>query len=442
MAKKDNKIFWIIGAIAAIILYNINPNLFTIITPKTLSYNSEMDKYVNKYYLPVAKDSQDFPLYPGTNFEFTSTPSSSSTKCIFINNKYYKISSYKSNLIGNCSTFGKPISFDGDYLFVRAKLYFYNDKYYLCSENKLKYTYSEFSLSNYPCKVKYTFEKNPQVNYHCDGKAIYSLSFDGKKTLTQKCSTSGCYSVFVSLDFKTRSLGGSLSDYTMVTRCYGDYVANKKFCSSDGKFLFKTDKEGDLTYEACCGCTGTTCKKSTSSCSETSKCKLVKGTGTGNINIFLYNTIFYPDYSDWLLQQLNNQTPYNEFTYNIYLESEKGACSNYIKTKQNDFRMSFDYAEGALGWGDPSETSRYGIGDLIFEKYMPDKKWKFLLFHELGHIYTHAGHTCDGSIMDKNGGNQKYTQQQINLIRKNLNSTYPIWDSSYKTCGKNNGLIK
>jgi hypothetical protein len=147
--------------------------------------------------------------------------------------------------------------------------------------------------------------------------------------------------------------------------------------------------------------------------------KCEKISGDGNINIFVYSDFYGKDrmigFGNWVLITLNNETPFNETTYTLYYEKDKFACRESVNEKQMDFRIGTGYAWGHRAWGEPGHDGQ--AGDVIFYNY---EEWRFLLMHELAHVYTGLGHTEDGSILDLDGGNQEYNKMEINLIRNNL----------------------
>jgi hypothetical protein len=149
-------------------------------------------------------------------------------------------------------------------------------------------------------------------------------------------------------------------------------------------------------------------------------CNLVKGDGIHNIIVTgneFYNETFMIDFGNWVYETLNQEAPYNEFSWELYYENKEGDCNfgNY-----SDFRITIGTINyKGLSWFDGSSINR-----VWFSKDLPAEgrefKWTFLLKHELGHIFTKSGHTNDGSIMDVNGGDAKYRDYQLEIIRSNL----------------------
>lgn len=139
--------------------------------------------------------------------------------------------------------------------------------------------------------------------------------------------------------------------------------------------------------------------------------------GKGDVNIFFYNESYFDfsqlmNYFQWIISEMGTEKPFNEFTYNGYYEEVKGS-GNSIK-RSNDVSIGLGDAYGHAGWGDPA------INEVEFNQNLGLDRWHFLLFHELGHIYTKWGHTNDGSMMDANGGDGKFRDYQIDTIRSNL----------------------
>jgi hypothetical protein len=137
--------------------------------------------------------------------------------------------------------------------------------------------------------------------------------------------------------------------------------------------------------------------------------------GGGDINVFVYGEkAEMLKEGKWILSELKKQKPYKEFKFNLYYEKEKGGCK--FGTNK-DFRLGYEYIGGFYGWSNWDGTSP---GQIYFNKNNKDKKWSFLLFHEIGHFYLNMGHSNDGSIMDLTGGNGKYNEAQIDKIRIKL----------------------
>jgi len=119
-------------------------------------------------------------------------------------------------------------------------------------------------------------------------------------------------------------------------------------------------------------------------------------------------------YAKWTIKQFRVMTPYNETKWSIVY------ITNKTIQKPGDLRIII---KDINAWG-------YGYPDKTLIIIDPDYKSSiFLLFHECGHAYG-FGHTSDGSIMDTNGGDAKYRQYQVDLIRRNL------WIKSKQASGK------
>lgn len=147
--------------------------------------------------------------------------------------------------------------------------------------------------------------------------------------------------------------------------------------------------------------------------------KCEKISGNGKINIFLHSDFYFKDrmteFGNWVINTLKNETPFNETTYTLYYEKVKYACRGAVNEKKQDFRMGIGYSYGYRGWGEPSRDGY--AGEVTFKRY---EMWRFLLMHELAHVYTGLGHTENGGIRDIDGGNSQYTKEDIEIIRGNL----------------------
>lgn len=118
------------------------------------------------------------------------------------------------------------------------------------------------------------------------------------------------------------------------------------------------------------------------------------------------------DFGKWVYNEMQTESPFNEFTYSLYYENEEGNCNG---TKR-DFRIGFGDINsiGLAYWDDVNP------GHIWIRNSYSNKKWHFLLFHELLHIYLKSGHSLDNSIMDKDGGSGKIFEYQIEIARENL----------------------
>jgi hypothetical protein len=433
---KEKTLLIIIGIIIlAIILYN--QNLFTILTPDTP--DNSLDKIVNKLYFPIASSNtnKESCSYPGLllgssfNFDITSLPSGTSN-CMRINQKNYKPTKTSTTLTGTCSLEGEQVLFNNKVPLSNFIIIKKGSNFIVCQNLKgNKYKYTVFSESTGSCSIKYTLPLiEPEGKYYCDksSKKIYFLSCGGKtKTLVESCSL-GCEQTSVTLDDKTK---------TEVVKCIGDYQPNKKVCSEAGDKLYSTSKNGSLTSQSCCSCSGTTCK--TTGCkAPTKKCTLIGGDGKGQINIIFYNDANYKDYVKWAMNEIQTtEAPFNEFTYNFYEEANKYDCKGTIKEESHDTRIGWEEM-GHIGYGLSGSIGVAGNLMLSPSRYASVRQ-HFLFFHELGHVYTHRGHSgnptdCDGSIMNSNGGDSKFKPYHIVIMRKNLNSTKVFYDNSYGMC--------
>ena len=144
---------------------------------------------------------------------------------------------------------------------------------------------------------------------------------------------------------------------------------------------------------------------------QSAQCKLIKGTG--------HKIIVRPellDWGNWIYDTLYNTSPYNEFNWSLYTEKNEGDCTgNYSDTR---FVIEPINSKG-LSWFDGSSINKVWFNSNL-EQRGYNFKWNFLLFHELGHIFLKNGHTNNGGIMDLDGGNAEYNEEQINIIRSNL----------------------
>ena len=254
-----------------------------------------------------------------------------------------------------------------------------------------------------------TITSNVNDRYYCDSNTIDVIpASKTTRKIVERCKT-GCEYVDMNVD----------TGKVKVVKCKGDYDPDIKVCSTDKHWFYTTDKLGKLTSEYCCDCRGSRCTKGCSP--PVPECLLVSG-GGGNVNLFFYNVGSDPGYIEWVIAEMKTRAPFNEFAFNAYKEKSYGSCSSTIKISAHDTRIEFKTLYGYAGWGQPSPGTSIP-GNLQISSTLGNKKWEFLLFHELGHIYTHAGHTNDGSIMDVSGGNGKFNDAEIKKIRYYLNST-------------------
>lgn len=410
---KDNKFSLLLLAIVIIMVLFKSSFFGTVFTPNTP--DATLTKYVNNYYFPVIPydstknvcDNSMSTLSSTFASTITSVPTSSSNR-MFYSGKYYQYKNQTTVKTGSCSGLGSPIMVNGASPFSRLLIIPVPGMLLACKDNSLGgYTFSRFVENSMctPTKCPMTYFFPNQEVYSCKAGKIYTKKCGSTSyTLVETCKL-GCEQATLPVDTGT----------VQVVKCVGDYKPDTKVCSSDGKAIYTTDSSGKLTSQACLSCSSGICKPLPPS-PPTKECKLLYG-GSGTIDIFIYNDQKYPDWSAWIYKELQNQTPYNEFSYNIYHESVKGACDGTIKMNSRDTRLGIDYALGYIGWGYPSTGP--GIAGYVYfdTARCSNYYWHFLLFHELGHVYTHAGHTSDGSIMDSNGGNGQYSQAEINTIR-------------------------
>jgi len=433
---KNKTIYWIIGIIiTVVILYNYS-NLFTISKPLG---PGDLDNYIHSYYSPTTTLKTNSEKCTNKNIEFgsniafttTSLPTGSSL-CIYSDKTNLFVTKGGSSKTGKCSDLGKDYQRWNMNIFTKIHLIKTSSGYLFCKDNSngKGYSYSILKTNTKICPVKYTstnidLPDEKEGKYFCDSKTgrIYLEPCGSKsRQLIEECGYVGCEYANVNID------SGNVS----VVKCKGDYEPNINICSSSDLFKYTTDSKGKLTQTICTSCKKNQCTNQT--INYFTGCKLLSGNGNlNNIDILFYTYNEMPDYGDWLMSQLKYRTPFSEFNYNLYIENPKYACNGKITLNQNDVRIGFGETYGHIGWGEPS--ARKGKpGELAIRPDYSNKKWEFLLFHELGHIYTHAGHTCDGSIMQVNGGDKQYRTYQIELIRKNLNSTMAIYDPKYPQC--------
>lgn len=430
--KASSQIIALAIIVVAIMLIN-QSQLFTIYTPQTP--DSSLNRVVNKLYFPLTTkttgEACPAPDKIGSSIAWDSKVLPTSTSCLALNNVYYKLSSIVTKK-GTCTNEGEQVLIDGNAPFMNLiliKKTVNNQVSYLICQNKPKGLYSyKFLVTTSSCSLKYSVPPIQEVvKYSCDARAktIYQVPCGKKRTVVEKCAL-GCEQKYITID----------TGNVEVVKCIGDYQPNKVICSPSGRNLFKTSSTGQLSSEPCCSCSGTTCSKTGCTLLPLG-CSLIDGDGSGNIDIFFYNDTDNVAYESWAISQLATRAPYNEFTYNVYRENNKNDCRSDRETS-NDVRIGWEDIGRYYGWGQPSP----GVGTAGNLKFNPITYASitptFLLFHELGHIYTHAGHTCDGSIMDANGGDRNYRPYQIDLIRKNLNSTTPIYNSTYRICIRGN----
>ena len=421
MRKKNYNFIIVLGVLILILFSSLN--FLTILTPKTPS--SVLDNYVNKYYLPTIEQTRNLDKCTNANINFgtsfspnlLSIPSASSS-CIYYSSESYFKSKKSTSKTGKCSDLGQEFKLSGNNVLSSLFLIRRGNDFVICKDkSRGGYDYSVLSKSSKFCSVKYPIPKpeEKEGKYYCDGKRIYNIPCGGKsKILIETCSL-GC-------EYTQKQIepGSSIN----IIKCKGDYKPNLNICSLDGRAFYSSDSSGNLTIKQCSSCSGNRCIEI--KLTQEKYCKLIKG-GKNDINIFFYNSYVMPEYGLWILDELKTRAPFSEFSYNLYEENPKGYCSTTINQRQRDLMVGFeDIPGGYFGWGQPpgpNSINPYKMGDFRIDMFTAVRKWDFLLFHELGHIYTRAGHTNDNSIMDQDGGSRQFYPYQIDIIRKNLNST-------------------
>lgn len=447
MAKKDNKIYWIIGVIILGLIIN-NSNLFSIYTPKSPAGTSD---YINKYYFPTSKTAYNSDVCSkpnvilGTTFQFDITTTPKSTDCMLINNNYYKVTRSASSTRGSCADLkGTPVLINKKNPFPSVTFLQVGADYYFC-QNIVggKYKYTKFSPSKVKtCSIKYTIpEVEIQSKYYCDSRTgtIYQLPCGRQTKVLMEVCEKGCEKVIKNISAVDNP---SITQTQEVVKCVGDYkpdaFVNKCLNTTTAMLL----NDGVLTTKECCGCTYGRCMPCTDpkykniQCTPGKKeCKLLSG-GKGQINVFYYNPDPYFGMGFEALKALNKTVPYNEFTYNLYLECPIHACDGIVKMKENDIRFGFGPV-GPRGAGD-------GFSGLEFTGEVPgrfqlddgDGAGFGTFYHETGHLFLNSCcNSRDGTIMSYSyNGGPLYSSSQINVIRQNLKGNYSVWISPEANC--------
>lgn len=424
---KEKNVLIIIGIIIlALVLSNYNLD-FKIVTPSTP--DNSLQKSVNLLYFPVATRSTNSEkcIAPEVQIGSTFDPNTQSLKSgdtIFIEGKYYKYKGTSTARKDCVTAYGSQITVSNSVPFANFILFKKTDnQYYLCQNTNTGNRYWIFEYSKTAVSLRYTTPKTEQQGkYYCDGKSIYLLPCaNGKRVLMETCAL-GCE--------KTKSLLDSQN--IDVVKCKGEYKPNIQICSVEGDKLFKTDSKGILSSQDCC-CKNNACAAS-SNCAPKSKCELVSGDGNGQVNIFVYggNENEMKNWAKWIYTELPSESPYNEFSYNVYYEANQYDCNSLgIRRSTKDFDAgwaSWFTAIGMSNWGDTNHIWFNPVRGRA--GFFPNDH--FLLFHELGHCYTSGGHTNDGSIMDyRLGGDGKYRDYQRVSIRSKLstgisNTIFPV----------------
>jgi hypothetical protein len=150
---------------------------------------------------------------------------------------------------------------------------------------------------------------------------------------------------------------------------------------------------------------------------DTNFCNLIQGDGDHNIIVYgnnLFSDDYMIDWGNWVYNDIQTRTPYNEFTYSLYFEKNQGDCgfNSYSDVEMGISDLGTYYG---LSWFNGISTSK-----IWFDDSLENKKWDFLLFHELAHVFVQSDHTLDNSILSKDGGDGQYDGQEINTIRRNL----------------------
>lgn len=412
------RIFVISLIIIIAVIIGGNLILQTIYTPTTP--NSVLNSYVNAYYTPISTSNVKNPaactneyVNFGSSFSLSTSSMPSSSACIFAEGKSFKYYKNLRTTKGSCADLGQQYTIGGELVLTKLNLIKMTTGEFAVCTNYARggYTFTIFSQSTQLCKVKYTKPEVKEIEgkYYCDGKNIYVLPCGSGSKKTVKTCKLGCESTTKNVDEGSN---------VPVVKCIGEYEPNIKVCSSDGKILYTTDSAGNLNTQSCSTCTNGRCTVYVPPVVTT--CTLIVD-NKGTNNIFLSNDEVMPDYGYWVLEMLKTKAPYSEYTFNLYKESPKGGCEKTIASRVRDIRISFEDIPGSpYGWGIPPRNGK--AGEFIIDIYKSVRKWDFLLFHELGHIFTRRNHTNDGSIMDANGGNRQYTEAQIKVIRENLNA--------------------
>lgn len=146
-------------------------------------------------------------------------------------------------------------------------------------------------------------------------------------------------------------------------------------------------------------------------------CNKLDGNGNHNLIITSNNQFsdeYMIDWGKWIFNEIKTEKPFDEFEYTLYFEKKEGDC-NFGKYTDVRFTITdLVYAKGMSWWNEIS------VSKIWFDDSLDNKKWHFLLFHELAHIFLKSGHLNDGSILEQLGGDGKFRDYQIEIIRRNL----------------------
>jgi hypothetical protein len=147
-------------------------------------------------------------------------------------------------------------------------------------------------------------------------------------------------------------------------------------------------------------------------------CNSIEGNGDHALIVYgnnLFSDEYMIDWAYWVYDDIQTRTPYNEFAYSLYFEKNEGDCNfgdySDIRLGIKDIGYYF-----GLSWFNGADINR-----IWFNDDLSNEKWDFLLHHEAAHIFLKSGHTNNGGILDKDGGDGEYNLEQINTIRENLN---------------------
>lgn len=441
MAKNNNTtLYWIAGIIIiGFILYNSNPELFTVFTPKTP--DKSLSTIVNKFYFPITtrtvnSDKCSIPsVKMGSTFDPNTEKFPTSGATILINGKYYKYQGGSTNRKDCVTIFGSQVLIDGNVPFKNFLLFKKGtNQYIMCQQTKTGSKYITLQIYNKVTSLPYTTPVTEQEGkYYCDIKAktIYLIPCaNGKKVQVQTCDL-GCEQKLEDLDT------GKIE----VVKCKGDYKPNQVMCSPSGLNKFTTNASGALSTEVCCKCSGTTCDKK--GCSLLPKgCAMLTGTTRNptGVDIYFYNDLDHADYENFILTDFSKKAPYNEFVFNFYRENNKGDCKAAGYETTNDVRVGWEPI-GAIGWGEPSPGKGVAANLMFNPTRYASISPGFLVYHELGHIYLHKGHSynpadCTKTIMDYQGVSTLYDNAEIKFIRMNLNNPdgWTNTDSTVRFC--------
>lgn len=114
------------------------------------------------------------------------------------------------------------------------------------------------------------------------------------------------------------------------------------------------------------------------------------------------------EYGKWAIQQLKTHSPFNETHWSLYRGTN-------IKESKGDLKVQIKDIN-AFGYGFPTGENK--AGSILISPNV-QKNWEFLFFHEAGHAYS-LPHSQDHSIMDLDGGDSRFRDYQIKIIRSNL----------------------